>query len=178
MADAHAVVAAGPAGGPTADRLRASVVEVVKAVRAPLAPRFIRSVVTAATEVPEVAARLPLAGWSVTIRVSGDRELHRLNRDFLGEDEPTDVLSFPSGDAEATGYLGDIVISWPAVLRQAAAFTHTPEVEAALLCVHGLLHLLGWDHAAREAEKEMNRLTVLALEKVKAEVAIGRLDDG
>ena len=92
-----------------------------------------------------MAARLPLAGWSVTIRVSGDRELHRLNRDFLGEDEPTDVLSFPSGDAEASGYLGDIVISWPAVLRQAAAFTRTPEVEAALY--EAMLDETGWEEA-------------------------------
>ncbi len=153
-------------------------VEVVKAVRAPLAPRFIRSVITAAAEVPEVAARLPPGDWSVTIRVSGDRELRRLNREFLEEDRATDVLSFPSGDAETSGYLGDIVISWPAILRQADAYGHTPEVEAGLLCVHGLLHLLGWDHLAREAEQEMSRLTVSALKKVGAEVAIRRLTGG
>ena len=118
-------------------------VEVVKAVRAPLAPAFLRSVLAAAVEEPVVAASAgPDA--ELTVRVTGDRELRRLNREFLGEDHATDVLSFPSGGTADAGadagaparpigprYLGDRALSWPAVGRQAAAFGHPPEAEAA-----------------------------------------------
>ena len=151
-------------------------VAVVKAVRAPLAPAFLRGVLTAAIQESEVAAAAAPAGASpeLTVRVTGDRELRRLNREFLGEDHPTDVLSFPSGDV-ASGYLGDLALSWPAVGRQAEAFGHPPEVEAALLAVHGLLHLLGWDHASPTDEREMTRLTLACLARSSLRPATGRL---
>ena len=85
----------------------------------------LRAVLRAAAGVPEVSARLS-AQPALTLRVTGDRELRRLNRQFLGEDAVTDVLSFPAGeDAAEPGYLGDIALSWPAVLRQSAE----PKVE-------------------------------------------------
>jgi probable rRNA maturation factor len=152
-------------------------VEVVKAVRAPIPPAWLRHVVAGAAEEAAVAARLPRAGAELTLRVSGDRELRRLNRRFLGEDRPTDVLSFPSGDP-ASGYLGDLALSWPAVVRQAAAFGHAAEVEAALLTVHGLLHLLGWDHATPEEEREMTRLTLACLSRSGLRPAGDRLPAG
>jgi probable rRNA maturation factor len=154
-------------------------VAVVKAVRAPLTPAFLRAVLAAALAQPEVAAALGarqdlLAGEpELAVRVTGDRELRRLNRAFLGEDHATDVLSFPSGDAGA--YLGDLALSWPAVLRQAGAFGHPPEVEAALLAVHGLLHLLGWDHAGAADEREMTRLTLACLARAGLHPAGRRL---
>jgi probable rRNA maturation factor len=150
-------------------------VEVVKAVRAPLAPAFVRAVVAAALAEPEVADVLGPGRFEpeLTVRVTGDRELRRLNREFLGEDHATDVLSFPSGDAGA--YLGDLALSWPAVLRQAGAFGHAPDVEAALLAVHGLLHLLGWDHASAADEREMTRLTLACLARSGLRPASGRL---
>jgi probable rRNA maturation factor len=150
-------------------------IAVVKAVRAPLAPAWARSVIQTAAGVPEVSARLPDGGWELTIRISGDRELRRLNRRFLGEDHPTDVLSFPSGDEAAGAYLGDIVISWPAVTRQAGEFGHPENSELALLAVHGFLHILGWDHASPVEETEMNRLTLEALGRSGIAIASGRL---
>jgi probable rRNA maturation factor len=151
-------------------------VEVVKAVRGPLAPAFLRAVLEAAVEEPAVAAAARPAGTAaaLTVRVTGDRELRRLNREFLGEDHATDVLSFPSGDL-AGGYLGDLALSWPAVGRQAEAFGHPPEVEAALLSVHGLLHLLGWDHATPPDELAMTRLTLACLARSGLRPAPGRL---
>jgi len=151
-------------------------VEVVKAVRAPVAPAFLRAVLVAALEEPAVAATAEPARPKpeMTVRVTGDRELRRLNREFLGEDHATDVLSFPSGDL-ASGYLGDLALSWPAVGRQAEAFGHTPEVEAALLAVHGLLHLLGWDHATPADERAMTRLTLACLARSGLHPAPGRL---
>ncbi len=158
-------------GGVT--RLR---VGVVKAVPAPVAPAFLRAALRSAAGEPAVAAALRPAGADpeLTLRITGDRELRRLNRAFLGEDHPTDVLSFPSGDV-AGGYLGDMALSWPAVVRQSAAFGHAAETEAALLSVHGLLHLLGWDHAVPDQEREMTRLTLACLERSGLRVAAGRL---
>ena len=136
----------------------------------------LRAVLRAAAGVPEVSARLP-AQPALTLRVTGDRELRRLNRQFLGEDAVTDVLSFPAGeDAAEPGYLGDIALSWPAVVRQSAEYRHPVEVEAALLGVHGLLHLLGWDHTTPSEEREMWRLTRAALAAAGIpEVGAGRL---
>jgi probable rRNA maturation factor len=151
-------------------------VEVVKAVRVPVAPAFLRGVLAAAIEEPAVAAAAAPAGSEpeVTVRVTGDHELRRLNREFLGEDHATDVLSFPSGDP-SSGYLGDLALSWPAVRRQAETYGHPPEVEAALLAVHGLLHLLGWDHATPAEEREMTRLTLACLARAGLNPSAARL---
>ncbi len=146
-------------------------------MRAPIPPAWLRRVLVEAAGEAAVAARLPGRETSLTVRVIGDRELRRLNRRFLGEDHPTDVLSFPSGDP-ASGYLGDLALSWPAVVRQAAAFGHPAEVEAALLAVHGLLHLLGWDHATPEEEREMARLTLACLARCGLRPVAGRLLSG
>ncbi|HLH70097.1 MAG TPA: rRNA maturation RNase YbeY [Candidatus Dormibacteraeota bacterium] len=148
--------------------------EVVKAVPAPIPPAWVRRVLTEALNEGVVAARLPRREVGLTVRITGDRELRRLNRRFLGDDHPTDVLSFPSGDL-SSGYLGDLALSWPAVVRQAAAFGHAAEVEMALLAVHGLLHLLGWDHATPEEEREMTRLTLACLARSGLCPADGRL---
>lgn len=165
-------------------------VEVQKTVRAPLEPRFLRRVLAAALLEPAVAARLPGSNLELAVRVTGDRTLRRLNREFLGEDHATDVLSFPSGDGAATGrgpglarpldedgtrYLGDLALSWPAVVRQAAEHGHPAEVEAALLAVHGLLHLLGWDHAGVAEEREMTRVTLGCLARAGIDPSSGRL---
>lgn len=153
-------------------------VVVVKAVRAALTPALLRSVLrTAAGTSPlaeELARRSAEGEVELTVRITGDRELRRLNREFLDEDHTTDVLSFPSGDPSG-GYLGDLALSWPAVVRQAAEFGHAVEVEAALLCVHGLLHLLGWDHATAREAKVMTALTLAALGRSGLQPAGGRL---
>ncbi len=83
--------------------------------------------------------------------ISGDAELRRLNRRFLGKDRPTDVLSFPSPPrrpCEEPGPrpLGEIAISADRAARQARRFGHSLEEEIAILMLHGLLHLKGMDH--------------------------------
>jgi len=146
-------------------------VEVVKAVHATVAPSFARSVLRRTASLPEVAARLPDGTSSIAIRITGDRELRHLNKSFAGIDSATDVLSFAgSGD-----HIGDLAISWAMVDRQAAEYGHAPLTEFALLCVHGMLHLLGWDHAAPAEAKEMTRLTVAALDLSDVRLAKGRL---
>jgi probable rRNA maturation factor len=145
--------------------------EVVKAVRADVTPAFIRGVLARAAKVPEVAARLPGSRCTVAIRITSDEEMAQLNSDYAGDDHATDVLSF-AGQGD---HLGDIAISWPATLRQAAEYRHDPKTEVALLAVHGLLHLLGWDHATGPERKEMNRLTRGALKRSRLTLARSRL---
>jgi probable rRNA maturation factor len=146
-------------------------VEVVKAVRAPVAPSFVRLVLARTASIPEVAARLPEGSSTVAVRITGDRELRRLNNTYAGHDVVTDVLSF-GGPGE---HVGDLAISWETVVRQAAEFGHEPLTEFALLSVHGFLHLLGWDHMAASERKEMVRLTVAALELSHLRLPAGRL---
>jgi probable rRNA maturation factor len=95
-----------------------------------------------------------------------------LNRDYAGKDSVTDVLSFEGSNQ----HVGDLAISWPTVLRQAREHGHTEETELGLLAVHGLLHLLGWDHVRAPERKEMNRLTRAALRLSGLTVGRGRID--
>ena len=146
-------------------------VEVVKAVRAGVEPESLRRVLRRTAGVPEVAARLPEGRVDLAVRITGDEEMRELNKTYASEDHATDVLSFPG----AGDHLGDIAISWPAVTRQAAVFGHDAKTEVALLAVHGLLHLLGWDHARAAERREMTRLTVAGLERSGIRLAPRRL---
>lgn len=146
-------------------------VEVSKAVRGAPPATLIREVLARAAALPEIAARLPPGEASVAVRLTSEAELRRLNRTYAGEDHATDVLSF-AGDGR---HLGDIAISWPATVRQAKEYGHSETTELALLCVHGLLHLAGWDHVSAGERKEMTRLTKAALEASGIRLASGRL---
>jgi probable rRNA maturation factor len=146
-------------------------VEVLKAVRAPVAPSWMRGVLERAVTQPEVGARLPPGTCTIAVRLTGDRELRRLNRAFAGDDAVTDVLSF----AGSGQHVGDLAISWPAVKRQAAQFGHPVTTELGLLCVHGLLHLLGWDHRTAAERKEMTRVTRAAVKRSGLLLGPGRL---
>ena len=85
-----------------------------------------------------------LAGRPFQCLLTDDRELQRLNRDFLGKDYPTDVLSFPG--VEPSEFLGEMAISVNRAAEQASEYGHTREQEICILMLHGLLHLLGMDH--------------------------------
>ncbi|MCS7010925.1 MAG: rRNA maturation RNase YbeY, partial [Anaerolineales bacterium] len=97
----------------------------------------------------------------LTVVLTDDREIRTLNRDFLGIDAPTDVLSFPADETDPeTGrrYLGDVVISLQRAQQQATEGGHSLEDEVQLLVVHGVLHLLGYDHAEEEEKAHMWKL--------------------
>lgn len=94
----------------------------------------------------------------LTIVLTDDVQLRELNREYLGIDEPTDVLSFPASESDPeTGarYLGDILISMPYAARSADKAGHGLESEVQLLVVHGVLHLLGHDHAEADEKARM-----------------------
>ena len=89
--------------------------------------------------------------------VTGDAELQRLNREFRGKDEPTDVLSFPivtelPPARRSRPELGDLAISLARARRQAREFGHTTELEIRVLMLHGVLHLMGMDHESDGGE--------------------------
>lgn len=113
---------------------------------------------------------LPEADIELSISLVGDRRMRQLNRDYRGYDKTTDVLSFPlepdlrsavAGIAPVPSILalGDIVISPKVCLQQASDWGWTPGERLAQLLIHGLLHLLGYDH-----ELEPERLAMEALE--------------
>ena len=99
----------------------------------------------------------------LTLVITDDAGIQSLNRDFLGHDAPTDVLAFAALEdsgpfvaaPEAGGYLGDVIISYPRAVAQAQEHGHSPEQELDLLVVHGILHLLGYDHADKEGKAAM-----------------------
>lgn len=101
--------------------------------------------------------RLPLVipGISQTeleLLLTGDAEIHELNRVYRGKDRPTDVLSFGLEDPVN---LGQLVISVERAREQAAQIGQSLEEELRFLFAHGLLHLLGYDHEEPEEEKVM-----------------------
>jgi probable rRNA maturation factor len=93
------------------------------------------------------------ARGTVTVAVVPDARVRELNRRYRRKNSPTDVLSFP---AEEPGQLGDVVIALGVARRQAAGAGHSLSTEFRILALHGLLHLLGYDHE-RDAG-EMSRL--------------------
>lgn len=94
----------------------------------------------------------------VTIVLTGAESIRELNRTFAGEDHPTDVLAFIDGTSDPeTGemYYGDVVIAVDVARDQAVQAGHTLASELSLLTVHGVLHLLGHDHADPEGKQKM-----------------------
>ncbi len=118
------------------------------------------------------AVRAPgLAAWlrrvaparargGMTVAIVPDGRVQRLNRQYRRKDAPTDVLSFPSDDGDRPGpdgrYLGDVVIAAGVARRQAKDAGHSLQTELRVLALHGLLHLLGYDHETDDGQ--MSRL--------------------
>ncbi|MCC6953903.1 MAG: rRNA maturation RNase YbeY [Deltaproteobacteria bacterium] len=105
----------------------------------------------------------------LSVLFTDDREMRRLNKQYRRKDSTTDVLSFPvSGDGMEEPLLGDIVISVPQALRQAPEFQNDERSEITRLLIHGLLHLLGYDHevskreAARMEREELRLAAILS----------------
>ena len=94
----------------------------------------------------------------ISLYLTDDSELQSLNKEHLGIDTPTDVLSFPipfEDPESGEKYLGDIMISVPTAARQAESGGHALEDEIRLLIVHGILHLLGYDHTTSKEKEAM-----------------------
>lgn len=110
----------------------------------------------------------------MSLVLSNDVRLRELNRQFLDIDEPTDVLSFPSDETDpesAAPYLGDVIISYERAEIQAQAAGHTIKDELELLVVHGVLHLLGYDHADSEEQQAMWAAQAEVLERLGSSIS-------
>lgn len=92
-----------------------------------------------------------VAGRELTLSLTDDRELRRLNKTYANEDHATDVLSFE----QQAPLLGDVIISVETAARQAKAAKHSLLAELFHLAVHGMVHLMGYDHATKAAERVM-----------------------
>ena len=107
---------------------------------------------------------LTAGAQEISLVLTNDASIRRLNRDYRGKDKPTNVLSFPT--IEAPGLLGDIVLARETILREAEDkgvsfkhhFTH--------LIIHGLLHLLGHDHQTEAEAEKMEAIEIAALAKL------------
>ena len=100
---------------------------------------------------------LGLEGCELSLVVVTDARIRVLKRTWFGLDEATDVLSFPAGDSPSPGprVLGDVVVSLDTARRVARSLGTTLDQELALYLAHGLLHLLGFDHATRRQAAKM-----------------------
>lgn len=101
---------------------------------------------------PEVARfvarvqRVARISGEVNIMITSSSELRRLNRRFRGENEATDVLSFPSRRVPTNGLAGDVAISAEIAAENARRLGHSLAEEIKILALHGILHLAGYDH--------------------------------
>lgn len=118
---------------------------------------LLRHVAIAALEHEKVGGKCELS-----ITLTDDESIHVLNKQYRGIDRPTDVLSFPIIDFtendksdESYKVLGDIVISLERAAKQGEELGHSTQHEAAFLCVHSVLHLLGYDHETGEADEKI-----------------------
>jgi probable rRNA maturation factor len=105
------------------------------------------------------ALQLPRAELSVLL--TDDSQIHRLNREHRQKDRPTDVLAFGMAEsgADPSGILGDVVISLDTAQRQASARQRGLLEEVRFLLAHGVLHLVGYDHGSPAEKREMVAMT-------------------
>ncbi len=113
---------------------------------------------------------LALEGAELSVLLTDDRTIHELNRVHRGKDKPTDVLAFPLDledgpppgkrhDVATPELLGDVVISLDTALRQARSRRRELFAEVRFLLAHGVLHLVGYDHATAAQKRIMDRMT-------------------
>ena len=99
----------------------------------------------------------------LSIVLTGDKQIHKLNKLYRAKDRPTDVLAFAMQEGEfgavSAGLLGDVIVSLPTAARQARERNVAPLDEVTMLIAHGILHLLGWDHDTDAKERAMTKET-------------------
>ncbi|HIX84858.1 MAG TPA: rRNA maturation RNase YbeY [Candidatus Megamonas gallistercoris] len=111
----------------------------------------------------------------VSITFTDNEHIHEINRDYRNVDRPTDVISFALNEGDEPeieggapiNVLGDIIISVEKAIEQAKDYGHSIEREVAFLTVHGMLHLLGYDHIEEDDRKEMRREEDFVMEKLR-----------
>ena len=118
----------------------------------------------------------------ISLVITGQERIQQLNRDYRGKDRPTDVLSFsmseqneqePStfiGPPDGLAHLGEVIISYPQALIQAEENAHSIKKEMAILIIHGVLHILGYDHEKPEMKPAMLKRETEIMASLEKEV--------
>ncbi len=133
-----------------------------------------------ATEIEPLPTIADFEGWveqaleghrdeaELAIRLVDEAESQQLNREYRGKDRPTNVLSFPADlpAVVASPLLGDLVICAPVVLREAKEQGKTEEAHWAHMVVHGVLHLVGYDHQNEQEAAEMEGIEAALLKEM------------
>ena len=137
-------------------------IDIKPPYRGRLTQKWLREVIAATLSTQKIDRPVELS-----LIITGDEEVHKLTRDYRGIDATTDVISFALSeniaDAEFVtppdkiSRLGEVIISYPQAVRQARENKQTIKAELAWLVVHGLLHLLGYDHQDDESEAVMRK---------------------
>ena len=146
-------------------------VSVEEKFRGVVSEAWVRKIVQTVLMAEEVAPP-----YEVSLVFTDSDTVQQLNREYRGVDEPTDVLAFymlPQKEADSffalppdgVTHLGEVIISYPQAVAQAREQGHSPERELALLVIHGILHLLGYDHEEPEEESKMRAREKELLEK-------------
>ena len=125
------------------------------------------------------ASRASKLEGAVNVLVTGSSELRSLNRRFRGKDQPTDVLSFPPGPCFVNGLAGDIAISADIAKQNARRLGHTAAQEIKILALHGVLHLVGYDHETDQGtmavkETQLRRALGLPLGLIERNEKMGK----
>jgi len=110
---------------------------------------------------------LQLEKAELSLVLSGDDQIHQLNKLYRGKDRPTDVLAFAMREGDfgrlhdtlPSRLLGDVIVSVPTARRQAKAAKHDALAEITMLVAHGILHLIGWDHDTKAKDVAMRKET-------------------
>lgn len=108
----------------------------------------------------EAALRQQRARGDVSVVIVGDQRMRRLNRTYRGKDTVTDILSFREAESEMgeSGFLGELVIDFEVIKKQAKRFAPSLRWELAFISIHGALHLLGYEDESEAGSAEMERL--------------------
>lgn len=115
-----------------------------------------------------VLTHLKTGEQELTVRFVGDDESQMLNRDFRGKDSPTNVLSFPFENPPGVtlNLLGDLIVCVPVIHREAAEQDKRTEDHYAHMIVHGILHLLGYDHIDEVQAEQMESMEIRILSQL------------
>lgn len=113
-----------------------------------------------------IAATQPALKGSVSIALSSDAVVTELNGRFRDKLKPTNVLSFPAGDGAPEGQIGDIILGLETIEREAAEQMIPVEHHVQHLVIHGVLHLLGYDHEAAPDAEAMEAVEISVLSKL------------
>ena len=146
-------------------------VEIKKGYGKSVSRRWLREVIDATLTAQKINRPVELS-----LLITNDEEVHKLNREYRGIDATTDVISFAlSENKDDTEFvtppdkisrLGEVIISYPQAVSQARDNKQTIKAELAWLVVHGLLHLLGYDHQDDKSEAAMRKREDVILRKI------------